>query len=56
MSPSEKKMGAAVMEAANPEFQVARKKKGREGGQLRRYKRCSVFSEKRARYEGRRWR
>lgn len=26
-----RKMGAAVMEAANPEFQVARKKKGREG-------------------------
>lgn len=54
MSPSEKKMGAAVMEEANPEFQVASKKWA--GGQLRWYKRCSVFSEKRARDEGRRWR
>lgn len=57
MSPREKKMGVGAVEAANPKFQVAREKRegqGEEGGQSRRYKRCSVFSGKRARDEG--WR
>ena len=61
MSPKEE-MGVGVMEAANPEFQVARERerergregqKRQEGGQSRRYKRCSVFSGKRARDVGR---
>lgn len=50
--------GVGVVEAANPEFQVVRKKKGgtekKEGRQSRGHKRCSVFSGKGARDEGRR--
>lgn len=49
-------MGVGVLDAANPEFQVVRERgrdrKKREGGQPRRYKRCSVFSGKRARDVG----
>lgn len=54
-----KGMGVGVMEAENPEFQVAsvREREGGRDGQKkkegRRYKRCSVFPGKRASNVGR---